>query len=120
MAQKRRTKTKAKKKTTRRPARRTTAKAAKRPKAGNGRVATATKMRDQARALVDAQTAELVSVLRETESLTRQASLTEIDIANQRQVQVRMREELVRHVIVDNPEKSVQQRRYYEVWLYLQ
>lgn len=61
---------------------------------GDARAATATAMRDQARALVDEQTATLVALLRETESLTRQASLTEIEMANQRQVQARLTDDL--------------------------
>lgn len=61
---------------------------------GDGRAATAAAMRDQARAMLDEQTAALVGLLRDTESLTRQASLTEIEMANQRQVQARLAGEL--------------------------
>lgn len=59
-----------------------------------GRAATAAAMRDQARQMVDEQTATLVALLRDTESLTRQASLTEIEMANQRHVQARLQADL--------------------------
>ncbi len=58
------------------------------------RLAVAAKMRDEARAIVEEQTATLIGLLRETEQLTRQASMTEIEISTQRQVHIRLNADL--------------------------
>jgi chromosome segregation ATPase len=86
-------KPKARKPAARKPARKAPAKLAK--VGDDKRLAVAAKMRDEARAIVDEQTNTLVTLMRETEQLTRQASMTEIEISNQRQVHIRLNADLV-------------------------
>lgn len=76
-------------------ARKPAAKKAAKPKpAEDKRLAVAARMRDEARAIVEEQTNTLVTLMRETEQLTRQASMTEIEISNQRQVHIRLNADL--------------------------
>jgi chromosome segregation ATPase len=74
------------------PAKAKTVKTAK--TAEDKRLAVAARMRDEARAIVEEQTNTLVTLMRETEQLTRQASMTEIEISNQRQVHIRLHADL--------------------------
>lgn len=90
MATKRKTKSKTKAKAKKPVAKKPVAKKAAKASnpAEDKRLAVAARMRDEARAIVEEQTNTLVALMRETEQITRQASMTEIEISNQRQVHI--------------------------------